>query len=260
VNENPQDPFDDRPDVPAAAPPPLQARPEPARVTTEHEPPRPEPTEPPTTEDGATPSETTAAETTDVETAGDKKTTSNTRKTVIEWVVLIGAALLIALVVKAFLFQAFYIPSDSMVPTLKTNDRVIVNKLSYKLHPVHRGDIVVFKTPKGADGKPIDPTIKDLIKRVIGLPGETISARNGQVTINGKPLVESYLPKGTVTDCEKFVPDCFPKGPLPSNEYFVMGDNRGGSRDSRYFGPISKGEIVGRAFIRVWPLSRIGFL
>jgi signal peptidase I len=147
-----------------------------------------------------------------------------------------------------------------MYPTLKTNDRVIVNKLSYKLHPVHRGDIVVFKTPKGPDGKPIDPTIKDLIKRVIGLPGETISARNGQVTINGTPLAESYLPKGTVTDCSKFVPDCFPKGPLPTNEYFVMGDNRGGSRDSRYFGAISKSEIVGRAFIRVWPLSRIGLL
>jgi hypothetical protein len=77
----------------------------------------------------------------------------------LEWAILIASALLIALVIKAFLFQAFYIPSDSMVPTLKTHDRVIVNKLSYKLHPVHRGDIVVFKTPRGPDGKPIDPTI-----------------------------------------------------------------------------------------------------
>jgi signal peptidase I len=147
-----------------------------------------------------------------------------------------------------------------MYPTLKTNDRVIVNKLSYKLHSVHRGDIVVFKTPKGANGKPIDPTIKDLIKRVIALPGETITAHNGQVYINGRPLSEPYLPKGTTTDCEKFVPDCFPKGPLPTNEYFVMGDNRAGSRDSRYFGAISHSEIVGRAFIRVWPISRIGIL
>jgi signal peptidase I len=185
---------------------------------------------------------------------------SSTRKTVIEWVVLIGAALLIALVVKAFLFQAFYIPSDSMVPTLKTNDRVIVNKLSYKLHPVHRGDIVVFKTPKGPDGKPIDPTIKDLIKRVIGLPGETVSAQDGKVYINGSPLKEDYLPAGTITDCSRFVPSCFPKGPLPPDEYWVMGDNRQGSRDSRYFGPITKDEIVGRAFIRVWPITRIGLL
>src|SRR5262249_5398187 len=137
-------------------------------------------------------------------------------KTVIEWVLLIGAALLIALVVKAFLFQAFYIPSDSMVPTLKNHDRVIVNKLSYKLHPVHRGDIVVFKTPRGPDGKPIDPSIKDLIKRVIALPGESVSAQNGKVYINGRPLDEPYLPAGTVTDCSHFNGDCFRQGqPVP---------------------------------------------
>jgi signal peptidase I len=189
---------------------------------------------------------------------GDTKRSG--KRAALEWAILIVVAIVIAIVIKTFLFQAFYIPSDSMVPTLKTHDRVIVNKLSYKLHPVHRGDIIVFKTPKGPNGKPIDPTIKDLIKRVIGLPGETISSRNGQVYINGEPLAEPYLPKGTVTNCEQFVPDCFPPGPLPTNEFFVMGDNRGGSRDSRYFGPISKSEIVGRAFVRVWPFTRLGLL
>src|SRR3954470_17582450 len=113
---------------------------------------------------------------------------------VVEWVILIVCALTIALLIKTFLFQAFYIPSDSMVPTLKTNDRVIVNKLSYKLHPVHRGDIVVFTTPKDANGNPIDPTIKDLVKRVIGLPGETVSEKDGHILLNGKPIDESYLP------------------------------------------------------------------
>jgi signal peptidase I len=147
-----------------------------------------------------------------------------------------------------------------MVPTLKTNDRVIVNKLSYKLHPVHRGDIVVFKTPKGPNGDPIDPTIKDLIKRVIALPGETVTAQDGKVYIDGQPLDEHYLPAGTVTDCSRFTADCFPNGRLPADEYWVMGDNRQGSRDSRYFGPISKKEIVGRAFVRVWPLNRLGLL
>jgi signal peptidase I len=186
-----------------------------------------------------------------------KKATS---KTVIEWVVLIASALIIALVVKAFLFQAFYIPSDSMVPTLKTNDRVIVNKLSYHLHSVHRGDIVVFTTPKGADGKPIDPTIKDLVKRVIGLPGETVSEKNGHVLINGKAIDESYLPSGTVSDCTQFVANCFPSGPLPANRYWVMGDNRAGSRDSRSFGSIKKSEIVGRVFLRIWPPNRLGLL
>jgi len=193
-------------------------------------------------------------------TDAEQKTSSSSHKTLIEWVLLIGAAILIALVVKAFLFQAFYIPSDSMVPTLKTDDRVIVNKLSYKLHKVHRGDIVVFKTPKGPDGKPIDPTIKDLIKRVIALPGETVTAQDGKVYVNGNPLDENYLPAGTVTDCSHFNGDCFPNGPLPADEYWVMGDNRQGSRDSRYFGPISKKEIVGRAFVRVWPLNRLGLL
>src|SRR6202011_2692996 len=106
----------------------------------------------------------------------------------IEWVVIIGAALLVALVIKSFLFQAFYIPSESMEPTLRPGDRVLVNKLSYDLHAIHRGDIVVFKRPPSEAN---DPTIKDLIKRVIGLPGETISGSGGQVYINGKVLKES---------------------------------------------------------------------
>jgi signal peptidase I len=181
-------------------------------------------------------------------------------RTGIEWALLIAAALLIALLVKTFLFQAFYIPSDSMVPTLKTNDRVIVNKLSYHLHAVHRGDIVVFKTPKGPDGKPIDPTIKDLVKRIIGLPGETVSEKNNQILINGKVLKESYLPAGTVSNCASFPAQCFPTGPLPANRYWVMGDNRPNSRDSRYFGAIAKSDIVGRVFVRIWPLNRLGLL
>ena len=184
----------------------------------------------------------------------------NVSRTAIEWVVLIGGALVIALLVKTFLFQAFYIPSDSMVPTLKTNDRVIVNKLSYKLHSVHRGDIVVFKTPKGPDGKPIDPTIKDLVKRVIALPGETVGEKDGKILIDGKPLKESYLPKGTVSDCNGFPAHCFPSGPIPPDRYWVMGDNRTQSRDSRYFGAITKSEIVGRVFVRIWPLTRLGLL
>jgi signal peptidase I len=190
-------------------------------------------------------------------TTKPKKTTS---KTVIEWIVLIASALVIALLVKSFLFQAFYIPSDSMVPTLKTNDRVIVNKLSYRLHSVHRGDIVVFTTPKGPDGKPIDPTIKDLVKRVIGLPGETVSEKNGQILVDGKAINEGYLPSGTVSDCTEFVQQCFPTGPLPANRYWVMGDNRAGSRDSRSFGAIKKSEIVGRVFLRIWPPNRLGLL
>ena len=100
-----------------------------------------------------------------------KKRNRSSARNIIEWVAIIAAALVVAIVIKTFLFQAFYIPSESMEPTLKPQDRVLVNKLSYKLHPIHRGDIVVFKRPPSEAG---DPTIKDLIKRVVGLPGETI--------------------------------------------------------------------------------------
>jgi signal peptidase I len=170
-------------------------------------------------------------------------------RNIIEWIAIIAAALVVALVIKTFLFQAFYIPSDSMQPTLKPNDRVLVNKLSYKLHPIHRGDIVVFKRPPSEAG---DPTIKDLIKRVIGLPGETIEERAGFVFINGVQLKESYLPpeaQGVTTS--------LPPTRIGPNQYFVMGDNRTNSKDSRYIGTIPKSLIVGRAFIRVWPLSKI---
>ena len=117
-------------------------------------------------------------------------------KSILEWVGVIVGALLVALLIKTFLLQAFYIPSRSMEPTLRIGDRVLVNKLSYKVHDINRGDIVVFERPKD---EPPD-AIKDLIKRVIGLPGETVSTQNGQVYIDGRPLDEPYLPAGTVTD------------------------------------------------------------
>jgi signal peptidase I len=164
----------------------------------------------------------------------------------VEWIVIIVGALLVAFLVKTFLIQAFYIPSGSMLPTLEEQDRVLVNKLSYDLHAVHRGDIVVFESPQG------EGQIRDLIKRVIALPGETVEAREGQVLINGQPLQEGYLGPGIST------------GPLepqtiPPDHYFVMGDNRGNSKDSRYFGPIPKSLIVGRAFVKVWPLNHFRF-
>ncbi len=177
----------------------------------------------------------------------EKKGSSGVR-IAFEWVGLVVLALLIALLIKTFLFQAFFIPSESMVPTLRVHDRVLVNKLSYKLHPVHRGDIVVFKAPEGSD-----PGIDDLVKRVIGLPNETVSAHGGHVYIDGKELPETYLPKGT--DTSSFSPVT-----LKPDHYWVMGDNRDNSKDSRVFGPITKNNIVGRVFFRIWPLSRLGFM
>lgn len=172
----------------------------------------------------------------------------DTVRVAFEWVGLVVLALIIALLIKTFLFQAFFIPSESMVPTLKVHDRVLVNKLSYKLHPVHRDDIVVFKAPPNSD-----PGIDDLVKRVIGLPNETVSAHGGHVYIDGKELNESYLPKGSNTT--DFAPV-----KIPANSYWVMGDNRGNSKDSRVFGVITKSKIVGRVFIRIWPFTRFGFM
>ena len=127
---------------------------------------------------------------------GKARRRSNGTRQAIEWGVLVVGALVIALLIKTFLFQAFYIPSASMDPTLKVHDRVLVNKLSYHLHPVHRGDIVVFHAPPQEE----TAQIKDLVKRVIGLPGDTIEARDNHVYINDRLLNEPYLPKGTITD------------------------------------------------------------
>jgi signal peptidase I len=166
-----------------------------------------------------------------------------------EWAVILLGAVLVAFLVKTFLLQAFYIPSASMEPTLKISDRVLVNKLSYDFHDVNRGDIVVFRSPPGEN----NAAVKDLIKRVVALPGETVEAKDGHVLVNGKPIDESYLPKGTITSS-------FEARKIPPGQVWVMGDNRGNSKDSRFFGPISESLIVGRAFIRVWPLTSIGFL
>jgi signal peptidase I len=161
---------------------------------------------------------------------------------------IVVGALLLAVVVKTFLFQAFYIPSLSMYPTLDKGDRVLVNKLSYDLHDVHRGDLVVFERP------PNEPTtIKDLIKRVIGLPGDVIEARDGVVYVNGAALVESYVDKGDRTEN-------LPRQTVPDKSLFVMGDNRNNSEDSRVFGPIPEKTVVGRAFVRVWPFTRLSLL
>jgi len=168
-----------------------------------------------------------------------------------EWVAIVAAALVAALVIKAFVIQAFYIPSGSMEPTLKVGDRVLVNKLAYHAHPIHRGDIVVFTRPKLEGGA---PAIKDLIKRVIGLPGETIeSSSDGQVLIDGRTLREPYLPAGTITTGIN-------RQTVPPGHYWVMGDNRSNSRDSRFFQAIPRSLVVGRAFVLVWPLSSLQFL
>ena len=180
---------------------------------------------------------------------------------------LVLAALGVTLVVKALLAQAFYIPSASMEPQLREHDRVVVSRTAYRLHDPNRGDIVVFPSPAAppehhglVDGIADDvlDTLaigdrgdSELIKRVVGLPGEVIEARDGHVLIDGRALTEPYLPDGLRTD--DFGPVTVPEGHV-----FVMGDNRPNSHDSRFedIGPIPIDSIVGRAIARVWPPSR----
>ena len=173
---------------------------------------------------------------------------SGSLRSAIEWTLIVVGALVVALIVKATVLQAFYIPSESMTPTLKVGDRVLVNKLSYHVHAVHRGDVVVFKRPP----KEEDPNVRDLIKRVIGLPGETIEARDGIVYIDGRRLDEPYV-HGKVTEN-------LPKQLVPRGHYWVMGDNRSVSEDSRFFGAIPNGLIVGRVFFQVWPVTQLGLV
>jgi signal peptidase I len=170
----------------------------------------------------------------------------------VEWIVILVAAVLVAFLLQRYVVQAFYIPSGSMETTLLPGDRVLVNKLSYDVHDVHRGDIVVFSKP----ASDTTPNIKDLIKRVVGLPGEQISSGpEGAVLINGKPISQPWL---TATARANPGPAIAPQV-IPPGAYFMMGDNRGDSADSRIIGPVQGRLIVGRAFVRVWPLSSLGF-
>jgi signal peptidase I len=176
-----------------------------------------------------------------------------------EALVVVVVAVLVAVLLRAFVVQTFYIPSGSMEPTLQIGDRILVNKLSYHLHGVDRGDIVVFSRPptENCGG----PEVNDLVKRVIGLPGDVISLKNGYVYIDGKRLDESWLPAA-----EQGVTIAGPAGNnsnlaqpyrVPADNYFVMGDNRTDSCDSRYWGPINRSLIVGKVELRVWPISSL---
>ena len=201
-------------------------------------------------------------------------------RTILEWLAVVASALVVALLIKTFVLQAFWIPSESMETTVNKGDRILVNKMSYRLHEVRRGDLVVFEKLEGTPG-----STKDLIKRAIALPGETIEVRaDGRIWIWGPGegpddallLEEPYLdpqnsllaaPSGSdplTTDIwnERCVNQ--PRTPgrctLDDNSYFMLGDNRNRSSDSRFFGPVPDENIVGRAFVRIWPLSELSTL
>jgi signal peptidase I len=177
----------------------------------------------------------------------------------VETVVVVVVAVVVALLLRTFVVATYSIPSGSMEPTLQVGDRIVVDKLSYDLHGVDRGNIVVFSTPK--DEHCAGPPVANLVKRVIGLPGETISLSEGQVYINGKLLAEPWLQRAVQKET---IPGPSTKAysleepyKVPSGDVFVMGDNRTQSCDSRYWGPIAESTIVGKVDVRIWPVTRL---
>jgi signal peptidase I len=192
-----------------------------------------------------------------------------------EFGVLTFIALVIAILIKTFLIQAFFIPSGSMEPTLKPDDRILVNRLAYRFGDIERGDIIVFADPtptpqeRGVIGGllhwlgegigVVRPADDDFIKRVIALPGETWEMRDGITYVDGRKLDEPYVNQADL-DTRSFGPETVPDGML-----FVMGDNRNHSGDSRFPPPSGLGyipidRVIGQAFVIIWPPSRAGWL
>jgi len=154
------------------------------------------------------------------------------------------AALLLALGMRAFVFQAFFVPSGSMIPTLQTYDRILVDKLFFSANNLHTGDVIVFHRP--ANDKVCGLDEADFVKRVIGTHGETVSSKGNTVYIDGKPLAEPYLPKGQPLGMA-IKPETVPNG-----ELFVMGDNRPDSCDSRYWGYVPTSNVIGKVVLVWW--------
>ena len=206
--------------------------------------------------------------------AETKKKERSAGGSLVELVVIVAVALGLALGIQAFLVKPYRIPSESMVPTLEVGQRVLVNRLANRFGDPSVGDIVVFHPPAGSDsdtcgdparqGQACDkPTPQradvNFIKRVVGVPGDTIFIRNGHVFRNGKQESDKYISDTCKSDlgrgCNLPIPI-----KVPAGHWFMMGDNRGESDDSRFWGPVPRGWIIGPAFATYWPPNRIGLL
>ena len=195
----------------------------------------------------------------------------STRGSLIELVMIVAVALGLALGIQAFLVKPFRIPSESMVPTLEIGQRVLVDRVSYRFSDPDRGDVVVFKPPAGADrnscgvepppdaacAEPTkDRSDTNFIKRVVGLPGDRLKVIDGSVYIDGKRQEEDFArldPSCSICNLPQEIT-------IPEDHYFMMGDNRGESADSREWGPVPKEWLIGQAFMTYWPPNRIGLL
>jgi signal peptidase I len=171
----------------------------------------------------------------------------------IEWGLIVLVALLVSVGLRTYAFQTFYIPSASMNPTLLEGDRIIVDKLAVEFGTINRGDILVFRAPptENCSATPV----KDLVKRVIGLPGDRLYSFGDTTYVNGHALTEAW------PHIEPLGPEIAPKSNpvvVGANHYFMMGDYHNDSCDSRMWGTITHSDVIGKAFVRIWPLTRVG--
>ncbi len=176
----------------------------------------------------------------------ESSSSTSLRDEVRVWARDLGIALALALVIIVFLYQPVKVEGTSMAPLLTDQERIFINKFVYRFEPIERGDVVVFWYPFDRS--------KSFIKRVVGLPGETVELRQGIVYINGAPVEEPYVPP-QFADRSSY-------GPLrvPAGQYFVLGDHRASSNDSRVFGPVPSRYIYGKAVFAYWPVERFGLL
>ena len=193
----------------------------------------------------------------------------------VELVMIVAVALGLALGIQAFLVKPFRIPTGSMIPTLDEGQRVLVDRVSFRFSEPSRGDVVVFKPPKGADihacGNPQQPgdghpcsketperSDQNFIKRIVGLPGDRLKVIDGRVYINNQRQDEPFINPDYDPDCD----GCqLPRAiTIPPDHFFMMGDNRDASEDSRFWGPVPKEWIIGNAFATYWPPKKIGTL
>ena len=183
------------------------------------------------------------------------QSTSGLFKALREWLVVILVALGAALLVRMFVLQQYYISGPSMESTLFQDNRVLVNKLSYRLHDIHRGDVVVFERIT-MDGATV--AHDDLIKRVVALEGDTVEIRDCELFVNGAVVSEEYLPEEDLSQGDpnsRCGQPTVEKTTIPAGKVYVLGDNRPESFDSRRFGPIEEKFVIGRAFVVVWPFK-----
>ena len=183
---------------------------------------------------------------------GEAPASNRRTRSIVEWGIVVVVAVAISLLLRAFAFQTFFVPSGSMEPTLWPGDRIVVDKLAVEFGTINIGDIVVFHAPAAVKTDCGD-AVSDLVKRVIGVPGDHIYSKGNTIYVNGKALDQKWSVFPTMG------PTPVPNMVVPAGQYFMMGDNHADSCDSRTWGTVPRSLIIGKVFVRIWPLTKVNW-